>query len=75
MKWTVLLLRPESRAATYGHDTFCAHVTGDSPKEALHDAREAACEADDHDTPEDYWCLFCAKGHLQDYQDGHGGAG
>lgn len=71
--YTVLLLRPDYVTAAFGHDTFCAHVRGDTPEVALNAARAAACEADNEDTPEDYYCLFCADGHVIDYQDGAGG--
>ena len=72
-KWTVLLLRPDYASDVFGHDTFCAHVTADSPGEALRAARETACKADDTDRPEDYYCLLCVKGWVVDWQDGRGG--
>lgn len=71
-KYTVLLLRPDYMAATFGHDTFCAYASGATPVEALADARAAAAECDDAD-PEDYYCLLCTNGHIIDYQDGRGG--
>lgn len=70
--YTVLLLRPDYIAATFGHDTFCAHVRAPNPREALVAARVAACEADVTDYPCDYYCLLCADGHITDYQDGEG---
>ena len=71
--YTILLLRPDYVAATFGHDTFCAHVEGPTADAALAEARAAACEADEQETPEDYYCLFCTDGHVKDYQDGAGG--
>jgi hypothetical protein len=71
--YTVLLLRPDYAAATFGQDTFCAYVEGMTPEDALIAARSAACDEDDTDTPEDYYCQFCADGHIINYQDGCGG--
>jgi hypothetical protein len=71
--YTILLLRPDYVAATFGHDTFCAHVKGKTREAALAEARAAACAADGQDTPDDYYCLFCTDGHVVDYQDGAGG--
>jgi hypothetical protein len=70
--YTVLLLRPDYAAATFGHDTFLAHVTGENVGAALTAARRAACKADETSEPEDYYCLFCAKGHMDDLTDGSG---
>jgi len=71
--YTILLVRPDCVAATFGYDTFCAHVEGQTVEAALDAARASACESDDHDTPEDYYCLFCTDGHVVNYQDGAGG--
>ena len=65
--YTVLLLRPDYVADTYGHDTFCAHVEGLTVADALAAARAAVCEADGQETPEDYHCLFCTAGHVIDH--------
>ena len=75
-KWTVLLLRPDYLAATFGHDTFCAHVYGKTSAEALAAARNEAIAAD-HTTSgaEDYYCLLCIRGHHKSYVDGCGGVG
>lgn len=73
MKWTVLLLRPDDIAGTFGHDTFCAHVEGATPKEALVAAQTEACKTDDYEELDNYYCLFCIKGHVVNYVDGHGG--
>jgi hypothetical protein len=67
MKYTVLLLRPDYVADTFGQDTFCAHVEGDTAEAALAAARAEACEADGQDDPEDYYCLFCTDGHVADH--------
>lgn len=64
--YTVLLLRPDHMSDSFGQDTFCAHVEGGGPGEALEAAREAACGVDGAETPEDYHCLFCAEGFLMD---------
>ena len=71
--YTVLLLRPDYVANTFGHDTFCVHTVAASTVAALTAARAAACETDEQDVPEDYYCLFCTDGHVVDYQDGAGG--
>jgi len=71
--YTILLLRPDYIASTFGHDTFCTHVEGETATDALIAARKAACEADKSDRPEDYYCLFCTDGHVIDHQDGAGG--
>lgn len=71
--YTVLLLRPDYVAETFGHDTFCTHVMGETPASALIAARKEACSADESDNPEDYHCLFCVDGHVLGYQDGMGG--
>jgi hypothetical protein len=71
--WTVLLLRPDYVASEFGHDTLLEHVMATTPPEALQSAQENACIRDDTKSPEDYYCLLCTHGHLQDLSDGHGG--
>jgi len=75
-KWTVLLLRPDYLAATFGHDTFCAFVEAETPAQALVAARNAAIVADENpDGAADYYCLLCIRGFHQSYEDGYGGVG
>jgi len=75
-KWTVLLLRPDYIAGTFGHDTYCGHVEAKTPSEALRISQEDACWTDNITKDEhrdDYYCLSCVEGHHQDYVDGSGG--
>lgn len=74
-KWTVLLLRPDYAADTFGHDTFLDRVMARTPAEALRIAQANACHTDNTDVPEDYFCLLCSHGHLQDLSDRGGGVG
>lgn len=73
--WTVLLLRSDYAAATYGHDTILLHVEGATAKDAVDCAKVEAARIDEHVCPEaeDYYCLFCTPGHLKNYSDGAGG--
>jgi hypothetical protein len=66
MKFTVLLLRPDYGTGDYGHDTWASHVEADTPGGAVVSAQEEAAQADDCDSPDDYYPLFVAEGHLQD---------
>lgn len=72
-QWKVLLLRPDYAAATFGHDTYCAHILAETPKEALWEARQDAIKTDGTSVPEDYYCLSCTEGWTRDYSDGDGG--
>jgi len=58
--WTVLLLRPDYDADTYGQDTFMTHVQADSAEEAIREAQGQAVGQEC--TPEDYVCLACIRG-------------
>jgi hypothetical protein len=60
--------------ATFGHDTYLARVSAKSATDALATARACACEADERETPEDYYCLYCARGWRTNWADGHGEA-
>lgn len=73
--WTIMLLRPDYAAATFGHDCYRALVTGATAARALKKARAAACEEDERppECAEDYYCLSCVEGHHRDYHDGEGG--
>lgn len=64
--YTVLLLRPDYLADPFGQDTFCSFVYGKTAEEAIAAARAEVCESDETDTPEDYHCLFCTYGHVDD---------
>lgn len=63
-KYTVLFLKPDYVADTYGQDTFCAYVKASDHKHAIEEARSEACKADEQDNPDDYYCLFCATGYI-----------
>jgi hypothetical protein len=75
LEWTILLLRPDYTAATYGHDTYLCHITAPTAAKALALAREDACRADENgpECLEDYYCLFCTHGKHIDLCDGNGG--
>lgn len=73
LPWTVLLLRPEYAAGTFGRDIVCLHVNGSTAADALESARANVCETDEWVFPEDYYCLFCASGHFRNLADGNGG--
>ena len=72
-KWTVLLLRPDYIAATYGQDTYLAHVKASNAKGALYAAQEDARRADDTENRDDYYCLLCVRGWHKDHSSGDGG--
>ena len=69
-KYTVLLLRPESIAGTFGHDTYCAWIEAKNVRQAVKEAREDAITTDDSlcaiNCPEDYYLLFVGAGHIDD---------
>lgn len=75
LEWTVLLLRPDYAAATYGQDTYLDHITAPTAAKALALARKNACRADENgpECREDYYCLFCTHGKHIDLSDGNGG--
>lgn len=65
--YTVLVLRPDYRAANYGQDTFMAHVEATSPAQAQRIARREAAAADRSEgTSEDYYVLLVLEGHQYD---------
>jgi len=72
--YTVLLLRPDYMADSYGSDTFMTSVEAKDPVEALHLAREEVIECDhedvdefhEHHEPEDYLCLLLIEGQHED---------
>lgn len=74
-EWTILLLRPDYAAATYGQDTYLSHITAPTAAKALELAREDACRTDENgpECREDYYCLFCTPGAHIDLSDGNGG--
>lgn len=69
-RYTVLLLRPDYAAATYGRDTIMLHVNAKSAIGAVREARKAAEEIDDHcNSPgegDNYYPLLVADGHIYD---------
>lgn len=73
--WTILLLRPDYVAATFGHDAILLREQALSSTAALAQARISACEEDEQPTEqaEDYYCLFCCKGRPENLVDGSGG--
>ena len=60
--WTVLLLKPDYAADEFGHDTLELHVEAVTEACAVKAARKLAREIDETGEPEDYYCLFCARG-------------
>ena len=77
--WTVLLLRPDYRAATFGHDTLCLHLVQGPEDCSVQNLIPEALPlgVDDwnprDDDPADWYILSCIKGHHEDYIDGQGG--
>ena len=77
--FTILLLRPDYMAATYGHDTYLAHVFAEDYPRAIDAARDEVAKADnlvvtpdDEVLKRDYHVLFACNGHIEDI--GMGGA-
>lgn len=73
--WTVLLLRPDYVAATFGHDAILIQEKAADSITALAQARKAACEIDEQDplNAYDYYCLFCCRGTPKNLVNGCGG--
>lgn len=76
--WTILLLRPDYVAATFGHDTILIQEKAADSITALAQARKAACEIDELDEQDpikayDYYCLFCCQGTPKNLVNGCGG--
>jgi hypothetical protein len=63
-RFTVLLLRPDYAADTYGHDTYLAYVDADTVEEAITFAR-ADLESE-VEVPDDLHVLLVARGHIED---------
>lgn len=72
--YTVLLLRPDYMADSFGSDTFMTHVVAEGAVEALRLAREEVIKCDHEDVaefheyhdPTDYVCLLLIAGHHND---------
>lgn len=67
-KYSVLLLRPDYIACTFGHDTYYTHVVARNAKMAVRAARRDVCEADGQATGAaiDYYVLLVLAGHRKD---------
>lgn len=70
--WTVLLLRLDYVADELGMDTFTAQVRAPTPATAIEKAKKEAIVCDDETHPEDYHCLGCYRGYLENYSDEEG---
>lgn len=70
--WTVLLLRPDYATDDFGKDTFTAQVRAPTPAAAIAKARKEAIVCDGGTHPEDYHCLGCYRGYLENYSDEEG---
>lgn len=70
MKYSVLLLRPDTIADEFGKDTFLAWVEADTIADAQMRGQIAANDADDAEGDEqDYHVLFVTPGHLDDLKE------
>jgi len=78
--YTVLLLRPDYVADTFGHDTFCAHVEAPNVSAAQAAAQREAVVADSdagerlHEgyitrEMDNYHVLFVTEGHVQNISE------
>ncbi len=70
MKYTIVLLRPDYIASSYGQDIYIAHVNAPDPQVALRLARVQARDADAADdriglgdNPDDYALCVTFAGH------------
>lgn len=66
MKYTVLLLRPDTIANPFGQDTFLAHVEAEDVELAVEAAQADAAEADGLDDSTSYHPLLVIAGHHSD---------
>jgi len=71
MKYTVLLLRPDYIADTFGQDTYMDHVEATTPAGAVDETRTRAIALDygedkDEAIPEAYFVLAVFAGHHDD---------
>lgn len=82
--YSVLLLRPDNVADTFGHDTYLAHVDACSVPLAVEKAQMEAWVADnggpdnvpdDAGDPDDYHVLFVCRGHQEDISPEYTGQG
>ena len=69
MKYSVLLLRPDTLADEFGKDTFLAWVEANTIADAQVRGQIAANEADDHNNSLSYHVLFVTPGHLDDLKE------
>ena len=69
--FTVLLLYPDHVAETFGHETYLDHRLAKDAKTAIFRAQKT--RAEEHNTDLDDWhCLACFEGHLDDVNPGSG---
>ncbi|TJY57419.1 hypothetical protein E4T66_18605 [Sinimarinibacterium sp. CAU 1509] len=69
MIYTVILLYPDYVTDNYGQDTWMGDGRGDTPEEALADARAQLCDPDGDSlikAPEDLFCIAMIEGEHQD---------
>ena len=71
MKYTVILLRPNYVADTFGQDTYMDHVEATTPAGAVDEARARAVSFDygadlSEAVLDDYFALAVFAGHLDD---------
>ena len=66
--FTVILLRPDYVADTYGQDTYMTTVLAESRETALAKARAEVQDADDteENDPTDYFCIAMIAGEHHD---------
>lgn len=67
-KYSVLLLRPDYIAGTFGHDTYYTHVVARNAKMAVREARRDVCKTDEQDVgaANNYYVLLVLAGHRKD---------
>lgn len=73
-RYTVLLLRPDYVANTFGQDTYMTHIEAENIAAAQIAAQEEAVfadRADDYDNihPDDYAVLMVVEGHHLDKKE------
>lgn len=69
-KWSVLLLRPDYIADSFGQDTILLHVEERCAKTALATAKRMVAETDQLEyleSADDYYPLIVTTGHIADY--------